>query len=290
MLKEINTIGVIGSRGMVGSNTYRWFKEQGYKIYGYSNTKREEEVLVNEADLIFVCVPTPYRWDGSGFDDSIVEGVLGNIKVGAIVVIKSTVVIGTTNKFQKAYPHLKFLFNPEFLSEATCWTDFINPDRQFVGYTEESYGVATQVLNLLPESPYDIILPAKEAELLKYINNLHGVLEVMESNHYYDVCKKEDLDYDRVLKAMLASKWVGSTMGRHYRKIFHKGKRGVGGKCFPKDLNAWLDYCKGLGVDDRIFQSARDYNLSLLEAQGLTEETAEQISSQKDFEKIKKGL
>ena len=289
-MKKISTIGVVGSRGMVGSNTYRWFKKQGYKVFGYSNTKREEETLVNSSDLIFICVPTPYRWNGKGFDASIIDGALKSIKDGAMVIIKSTIIIGTTNKFQKKYPHLKLMFNPEFLSEDTCWTDFINPDRQFLGYTKESYSVATQVLHTLPQSPYDIILPVKEAELLKYINNLHGVLEVMESNHYYDVCQKEGLDYKRIVKAMVSSKWVGCPMSRHYRTIFHKGKRGVGGKCFPKDLNAWLDYCKALGVNTKLFQAARDYNFDLLKDQGLDEEMAEQISSKEDFEKMKEKV
>ena len=228
-MKQIKTIGIIGL-GMVGGTTFRYFKEKGFKVYGYSNSKRKDKANVEQSDLIFICVPTPYHWGGKGFDDSIVDKVIKNIKDGAVIVIKSTVKIGTTSRFQKKYKKLKFLFNPEFLSEKTAWADFINPDRQFVGYTKESYSEATQVLNLLPESPYDLILPVKEAELLKYINNVHGVLEVMESNFYYDVCQNEGLDYDRVVKAMTASKWVGCPMGRHYRIIYHKGKRGEIGR------------------------------------------------------------
>lgn len=286
-MKRIKTIGVIGL-GMVGGTVFRYFKEKRLKVYGYSHTNRKDKKLVDKSDLIFICVPTPYHWDGRGFDDSIIDSVLRDINEGSVIVIKSTVKIGTTNKFQIKYPKLKFLFNPEFLSEKTAWADFINPDRQFVGYTKESYSEATQVLNLLPESPYDLILPVKEAELLKYINNVHGVLEVMESNFYYDVCQKEGLDYNRVVKAMTASKWVGCPMGRHYRVIYHKGKRGVGGKCFPKDLHTWLEYAKEKGLDDRLFKAARDYNHRLLVEQGLDEEKSEQINSIEDFKKLKK--
>lgn len=284
---EIKTIGVIGHNGMVGKTTFRWFKEQNKEVYGYSHNDKTDEEKVNNADLVFICVPTPYRWDGRGFDDSIVDEVLAKLKDGAVAVIKSTVKIGTTDKFQAKYPKLKLLFNPEFLSEATSWEDFTNPDRQFVGYTKESYGIAVEVLHTLPESAYDLICPAKEAELLKYINNMHGVLEVMESNFYYDVCQKEGLDYDRVCKAMVSSKWVGCPMGRHYRVIFHKGKRGVGGKCFPKDLNAWLEYCEEQGLDYQLFKAAREYNKKLLESQGLTEELSEKIGSEEDMRKLK---
>lgn len=288
-MKDIKTIGVIGARGMVGHTTYRYFKEEGAEIYGYSNSDKKEEKKVNSADLVFVCVPTPYKWGRvRGFDASIVDEVLAKLKDGVIAVIKSTVTIGTTDKFQKKYPKLKLLFNPEFLSEDTCWEDFIRPDRQFVGYTKESYSYATQVLNLLPESPYDLICPVKEAELLKYINNLHGILEVMESNHYYDVCQEEGLDYDRVIKAAVSSKWVGCAMGRHYHVIFHKGFRGVGGKCFPKDINAWIDYCNNKGINVKFLSAVRDENKKLLREQGLTEEVAENITSEEEFDKLKK--
>ena len=289
MDKQIKTVGVIGHLGMVGKTTFKYlqdFKEKlGIEVHGYDLREPADKEATFNCDLIFVCVPTPYHYGGSGFDASIIDSVVKEIK-DKIVVIKSTVKVGTCDRVQKENPTLKVLFNPEFLSESTCDMDFRNPDRQFVGYTKESYEVATEVLHILPESAYDLICPIKEAELLKYINNMHGVLEVMESNHYYDVCQKEGLDYDRVCKAMVASKWVGCPMGRHYRVIFHKGKRGVGGKCFPKDLNAWLEYCKEQGLDARLLQAARDYNDSLLKAQGLTEESSEQIGSEEDAKRI----
>lgn len=291
-MKDIKTIGVIGYKGMVGSAVYKYFKTK-MPTFGYSNSDRKDKDLVNDADLIFICVPTPYRWTETlehhiGYDDSIVDDVLKKITDGSIVVIKSTIHIGSTNKFQVKYPKLKLLFNPEFLSEASAYGDFINPDRQFVGYTKESYPESIQVLNLLPESAYDLICPAKEAELLKYINNLHGILEVMESNHYYDVCEKEGLDYDRVSKAMIASKWVGCAMGRHYRKIWHKGYRGVGGACFPKDLNSWLEFCKSKNIEVDLFEAVRHMNRNILASQGLTEELSEKISSSEDIKKLQK--
>lgn len=289
MIKDIKTIGIVAHTGIVGSTVYRYFKEElKMPTYGYSLKKREEEEKVNKADLVFICVPTPFEWPNHGFKDHIVDEALSKLQDGMIVVIKSTVVIGTTEKFQKKYPKLFLMFNPEFLSEATNWEDFVRPDRQFVGYTKESYKYATQVLNLLPESPYDAIMPAKEAELLKYINNMHGILEIIESNHYYDVCQKEGLDYDRVIRAAVSSKWVGCSMGRHYRVIFHKGKRGFGGKCFPKDLNVWIQYCNNKGLDVRLLAAAREINRDLLVSQGLNEELAEKVTSAEKFKEITK--
>jgi len=282
----INTIGVIGHTGFVGKNVFRWFIERKFETYGYSldDTKNEKEAY--SADVVFVAVPTPFDWKTRKYDGSIVEKTLEKIESGKIVVIKSTVKIGTTEKLQKQFPNLRLLFNPEFLSEATAWNDFTNPDRQFVGYTPKSYRVATEILNMLPESAYDVIMPSKEAELLKYINNIHGVVEIMESNHYYDICDSEGLDYERVIKAATASKWVGCPMGRHYRVIYHKGKRGAGGHCFPKDLNAFIEYCHEKGVDASLFEGAKAFNDKLLASQGIDEQIAEQIGSEEDAKRL----
>ncbi len=188
---------------------------------------------------------------------------------------RTTIPIDTTEKLQAKYPKLKILYNPEFLSEASSDNDFNAPDRQFIGYTKESFSVAIQVLNLLPESAYGICVPSKEAELLKYINNLHGALAVIEANHFYDVCQVEGLDYERVMKAAESSKWIGAPMGRQYHKIFHKGFRGFGGKCFPKDINAWLEYCEKKEIPARLFRGVRSENQHILADQGISEPEAE---------------
>lgn len=280
-VKYYNSIGVIGHLGMVGGTTYRYFQELGYEVNGFDvameGDKDEAEKKVHNSDLIFICVPTPFDWDKGGFDGSIVAGVVSGLPEGAVAVIKSTIPVGTIDRLQERYPKIKLLFNPEFLSESTCDNDFRNPDRQFVGYTKESYDEAVKVLNTLPESAYGVIMPAKEAELLKYINNIHGTIEIMESNLWYEICQKEGLDYDRVLKSALASKWVGVPMGRHYRVIFHKGKRGFGGKCFPKDINAYIQYLDEKGIDSQLPKAVRDMNKRILMEQGYTEKDAEKL-------------
>lgn len=276
-MKYFQSIGVIGSLGMVGGTTYRFFKDHDYQVFGYDLRKPSltAKRKAYGAELVFICVPTPFVWKSNKFDLSIVIAALEPLPAGAVAVIKSTVPVGTTEKLQKRFPEIKLLFNPEFLSESTCDEDFRNPDRQIVGYTKNSYGETIKVLNSLPLSAYDIIVPSKEAELLKYMNNLHGMVEIMESNHYWDVCQKEGLDYDRVTKAALTAKWVGAPMGRHYRTILHKGFRGFGGKCFPKDINAWLEYCERRGINSTLMKAVRNMNRGILKSQKLTEAEAE---------------
>lgn len=283
---QFNTVGVVGHLGMVGGATFRYYQKQlgEDKVFGYSRREPDDRALM--ADIVLVGVPTPYIWEEGkrGFSDEALADIFAKIdKLNAekdpkdkpVVMIKSTIRIGTTDKFQKMYPDLRILFNPEFLSEATCDADFSNPDRQYVGYTEQSYSVAIAALNFLPESAFGVIMPVKEAELLKYINNLHGMVSLMEADHYYSICQEEGLDYERVMRAAEASRWVGAPMGRQYHKIGHKGFRGFGGKCFPKDINAWIDYVDQHGWDSRLMTAVRDINKDLLADQGLTEEQAE---------------
>lgn len=270
---NLSSIGVIGHLGMVGGTTFRYFKENNFKVSGFDLRDTNSDInQVYKSDIIFVCVPTPFNWETNKHDSSIVKNVISQIPDDKIVVIKSTVQIGTTEKLQQEFPKLKLLFNPEFLSEATSDLDFSHPDRQFVGYTDKSQSVAKQVLSILPPaSGSGLTMPSKQAELLKYINNMHGTLAVTEFNHYYEVCQKESIDYDSTIKAATASKYLNPS----YTNIWHKGYRGFGGKCFPKDINTWLIYLQQNNIDDTLFRAVRDVNRRILKEQKLTEEEVE---------------
>jgi UDPglucose 6-dehydrogenase len=272
-VSSFKTIGIIGHLGMVGNTTFRYFKDHNFKVYGYDLKEPQHKHQVFNADLIFVCVPTPFDWTTKKYDNSIVNKVFSQIPTEKIVVLKSTVTIGTTDELQKKHSRLKILFNPEFLSEASCDYDFRNPDRQYVGYTDKSLNVAKRVLQCLPKAPYEIALPAKEAELLKFIHNLHGVIQVMISNHFYEVCQKEGLNYQRVINSATAAKWFCD----QYRIVQHKGYRGAGGKCFPKDLNTWIEYCQQKNIDATLMRATRRMNKRILKEQKLTERKVEKM-------------
>lgn len=273
------TIAVIGHRGMVGGPIYRYFKENNYPVMGLSLESQTHtwEEINKKAKYIFIAVPTPFDWGENKPSIEPIKDVLEKIQGEKIVIIKSTILPGTTNKLQKDYPHIKFLFNPEFLSAKTNWQDFINPDRQLIGYTPQSYKHATKVLNMLPMSPYGVIMKAQEAEIAKYVNNFHGTLMVIFANFFYDMCKTVDADFETVKKAAVASKWVGSPMGRMYWNVWHGGFRGYGGGCFPKDMNSLLTWCKDNGVDPIILKATINKNKELLADSNMTEESAEQI-------------
>jgi UDPglucose 6-dehydrogenase len=274
-------IAVIGYTGMVGKQCYKYFKQQGYKVMGWTPTdKTHTWKQINKlAEYIFITVPTPYDWKDKKatypYDLTALENTLKKIKGNKKVIIKSTITPNTTQVFQERFKNLYLMFNPEFLSNATAWQDFINPDRQIIGYTKKSYKYAIESLNLLPESPYSVIMTSTEAEIVKFVNNFHGSLMVIFANFFYDICQKTNSNFEKVKKASQASKWVGSPMGRMYWDIFKGGYRGYGNKCFPKDMNALLKWCKYHGINTEILEATKNANIKLLEYQGLTEEKVE---------------
>jgi len=244
-------LGIIGV-GMVGGALAKVLPQPLlYDKYKKLGSLRE----INQAEIIFICVPTPYD-KKKGFDLSYVEEAFKIIKGRKIIVIKSTVLPGTTEYFQRKYPRHKILFNPEFLTEITADQDMRYPDRQIVGYTQKSYNVAKDILQILPLAPFERIIPATEAEMVKYFGNCWFSVKVVYANQMYDLCQKLGIDYNRVMECAAADKRIG----RSHLDVFHKGYRGYGGKCLPKDIRALIQKGDELGVDLKLLKMAEKIN------------------------------
>ena len=252
MSNQRYTIGIMGG-GFVGSSVASFF--DGALVYDkFKAIDPLEEVL--KRDFIFVCVPTPYE---NGFDRSALDDVfatIGSVGEQRIIVIKSTCVPGTTDYFQKKYPHLKILFNPEFLTQATAEQDFKNPDKQLVGYTSTSRDVSQSVLDILPNAPYKKIMPAASAELVKYAVNTYYATKVVFGNMLYDLCQSLDIDYQEVKDAFVSDQRITDS---HF-DVMHGGYRGYGGACLPKDLLALVELGKNKGVDVGLLEKVDEMN------------------------------
>ena len=266
MYKRFTRCGVVGV-GMVGGAMQRYLeKKQGVELFLYDKGKNlGSPDEINKAEVIFVCVPTPYLKDGKGFDLSHVEETLAMLQGEKVVVIKSTVLPGTTEMLQQKYPQHKILMNPEFLTEETADQDMSYPDRQIVGYTSKSFTVAGDVMQLLPLAPFERTLPAAEAEMVKYFGNTWFSVKVSFANQMYDLCQKLGIEYDRMVEAAAADKRIGRT----HLNIFHKGARGYGGKCLPKDTKAIIQLANSKGVDLKIHKAAEEINNVLMAMQGI---------------------
>jgi UDPglucose 6-dehydrogenase len=256
-------IGIVGV-GMVGGSLQKYLQSKNRSMLLYDSGKNIGSMEeVNGADVIFVCVPTPFNKETNSFDLSYVEETCQNIKGDKIIIIKSTVLPGTTEKLQEKYPNHKFIFNPEFLTEATAEWDMFNPERQIIGHTSKSEDISETIMEILPDAPYKKLLPSTEAELVKYFGNTFFAIKVSFANQMYDLCERLGLDYDSIMEAASKDKMIGIS----HLKVIHKGYRGYGGKCLPKDTKALIRFADDNGIDLKLHKTAEEINNKLMESQ-----------------------
>ena len=257
-------VGIVGV-GMVGGALQRYFEKENIKPFLYDKYKKIGSLEeVNNADIIFICVPTPYNIE-KGFDLSYVEATCESIIGEKTIVIKSTVWPGTTEKLQEKYPHHKFLFNPEFLVEQNADEGMQNPDRQIVGFTKKSKDVAQDLISILPKASFEKIVKSSEAEMIKYFGNTFLTIKVIFANQIYELCQKTGIDYDQVKECAAADTRIGLS----HLDVHHGGYFGYGGKCFPKDIRALIQFAEKNGVDLKLHKITEKINNELMGRQGI---------------------
>ena len=225
-------ICVVGSNGMVGKQVASWFKDCfRYDIQGQSDTWAG----CLGADCFFVCVPTPYK-EGVGYDLTALDETLEKIPDGSIVVIKSTVNPGTSDKYQAMYPLKHIMFNPEFLTELSAEEDFKHPDMQILGISKESEPWASEVMLMLPPAPTMRVVSLIDAEWIKKVRNVYYAMKVIFFNQISDMVESP-ADYETIRSVVVKDPRIGDS----HSFVHHKGYRGYGGACLPKDLNSLLE-------------------------------------------------
>lgn len=258
-------LGIIGY-GIVGQALAFGFSEpeikDKYEIRYYDKYKETEslENVVTKSEFIFICLPTPMKDDETGIDLSIIEDMVAEItkftdNTDKIIVIKSTVVPGTTARLEKLYPKSNFAFNPEFLTEANYLEDFVNADRNIVGANNDL--TSRRVVALYRQRfPHTKIYQTDSttAEMVKYMANAFLATKVMFANEMFDICEALGIKYEEV-KSMVT--------GDH--RIFDSHldvttARGFGGKCFPKDIVALIGRAKDLKIDPKLLETVWTLN------------------------------
>jgi UDPglucose 6-dehydrogenase len=248
-------IGVMGA-GVVGGSLADYLSAQGHDVRLYDPPKDHDDISVlDDAPIMFICVPTPYTLR-RGYDDRYLLAAVAAVPGAKTVVIKSTSLPGTARLLQEHHPQHRFMFNPEFLREATAFEDFIRPDRQIVGYVDESKSEAEHVMSLLPRAPFELICPAEEAEMAKYVANSFLAVKVSYANEIFDLCTKMRVDYSRVRDIVAADARIGAS----HMDVFDSGYRGYAGKCLPKDSKSLLDLGASYGVELDVLRAADRVN------------------------------
>ena len=280
-IKKDIKIGVIG-KGFVGTAVSHGFSHQtGFgaqiKIYDKDPTKSQNSLqdTVNDSDFIFLSVPTPSLPDGS-IDLSIVDDALSSIDAvnknkSNIILLRSTVVPGTTQFYQDKYPNLRFVFNPEFLTERSASFDFINQTRVILGGIKKN----TELVKKLYKERFGDYIPVVEtnfetAELIKYMNNLFFATKVSFLNEMKLVADKVNVNWDEAVNGFILDGRIGHS---HLSVPGPDGKFGFGGSCFPKDIQALIKFANDIGIKMNVLEGAWKTNLK--------------VRPEKDWEKLK---
>tara|TARA_A100001015_G_scaffold180852_1_gene201286 strand:+ start:2790 stop:3674 length:885 start_codon:yes stop_codon:yes gene_type:complete len=256
-------IGIIG-QGFVGSAireglksfyTIKAYDLDPQRCWNMEDPSSVDEIICH-SDIIFVCVPTPMRKNGS-CDTRILEEALNSAyaslkklnpdpvhsdflnsqKSKKTFVIKSTVPPGTTEKLSAKFPRINLCFSPEFLTEANSFSDFKNQTRIIIG------GAGAKVVKQMFRKPFPnipiIVTKSETAEMVKYFTNCFLASKVTFANQMYDICQLANVDYDKVCEYALYDARIGKS---HLAVPGPDGDRGFGGHCFPKDLSAMIHF------------------------------------------------
>jgi UDPglucose 6-dehydrogenase len=243
-------VGIIG-QGYVGTAIKVGF-EPHYQVETYDKYDEDKSTceslrdLVGKCEVMFVCVPTPMNNDGSCHTD-IVEEVVSDINeivletesypyhIKPIVVIKSTVPPGTTDRLHSKSRGLDVIFNPEFLTEANFLEDFKNQNRIILGGTRKGTNKLRQIYSKVFPHTTIVKTGSKTAEMVKYFINSFLGTKISFANEMKQICDGIDIDYDKVVEYATYDERLGKS---HWAVPGPDGDLGFGGHCLPKDISA----------------------------------------------------
>lgn len=280
--------------GFVGLTTAAVFAEKKITVYGVDNDKNKasqiasskapffepdlEHVIrrtvnsgklipttdllssISKSEIVFVCVGTPMKPDGSVNLDYIkkvstqIGQAMKSVSAYPIICVKSTVPPGTTERIitkliqsksgKTAGQHFGIAMTPEFLREGSAVSDMRTPHLIVIGSSDENvqermsaffrkiYGTQTKMITTNTIS----------AELIKYANNSFLATKISFINTIANVCNRiAGADVDRIADAIGSDPRIGN--------LFLKAGPGYGGSCFPKDVSGFIHYCKQIGYD-----------------------------------------
>lgn len=227
-------IGIIGC-GFIGGALKQWVETYNprVKVLVSDPPKGYNDDLAS-SDAIFVSIHIPT--EAGGYQDlSLLRKIIIDLPDKPIFV-RTTILPGTSQMLSRETKH-RVYFMPEFLTERTAYEDFCS---QPMVFTAES-----ELLKEIFIGKKFVQMTSFEAEVAKYAHNVFGAVKVTYFNGIYDYCKKNNADYGRVLQGVLLSGYINDI---HTRVPGPDGKLGYGGKCFPKDVNAFTEMTKGYPI------------------------------------------
>jgi UDPglucose 6-dehydrogenase len=216
-----------------------------------------------EAEMLFVVVDTPRRRDGAvelAQVEAVVAEAATHLRDGVVVVLKSTVPVGTTREMGERLgalrPGLRFAMasNPEFLRQGTAVVDFLAPDRIVIGVDDAATGEAVKRAHqpLVDDGIAVLVTAIESAELIKYGSNAFLATKLSFINEIADLCEASGAVVEEVAAGLGLDLRIGPA--------FLKPGPGFGGACLPKDTHALLHTSKAFGTGSRIVAAALSVN------------------------------
>jgi UDPglucose 6-dehydrogenase len=220
------------------------------------------EEAVEDAEIIFLALPTPPGADGSA-DLKYVLGVadhLGKILKGyKVIVNKSTVPVGTADKVKAAIQNnykgeFDVVSNPEFLREGVAVDDFMKPDRVVVGTRSDRAKklISDLYAPFVRQGNPVIFMDERSSELTKYAANSFLATKISFMNEIAQLCERMGADVDMVRRGIGSDDRIG--------KRFLFPGIGYGGSCFPKDVQALVQSASEVNYDFEILKAVEKVN------------------------------
>ena len=216
---------------------------------------------ISECEIHFLCIGTPQSENGLQADLRALESAFSSVikiaKSGSIIVGKSTVPVGTAERFavtlNKSHPDVLLNWNPEFLREGHAIADTLKPNRIVIGARteKEAEKLATFYREISPEAPL-FITNFPTAELVKVAANAFLATKISFINAMSEVADATGADVSLLADAIGADDRIG-------RKFLGAGI-GFGGGCLPKDIRAFLARADELGLSESL-QFLREFDL-----------------------------
>ena len=219
----------------------------------------------SKADVIFIGVGTPEKEDGSAnltYLYAVLDQIRESVTKDTVVVIKSTVPIGTNDEVEKYLNEkvsglkISIVSNPEFLAQGTAVHDTLYATRIVVG-VEDDYAkkIMTKLYKPLTKEPYNVpflVMDRKSAEMVKYASNDFLALKISYINEIANFCEAIGADINLVTKGMSYDPRIGN-------KFLNPGI-GYGGSCFPKDTKALHFLSKEYGCEMKTLKATIEIN------------------------------
>lgn len=293
-MAKFQTVGILGL-GHVGLPTAVGFAELGWQVIGTdSDTEKVFKIAqgqcpfhepdlepllkknlangrlkvtqdvgeaVRASDILFVCVGTPQKPDGSpdlSQVETVIRTVAQNLNGYKLIVEKSTVPVQTAQWIKRTIlryagddAQFDVASNPEFLREGTAVRDFFHPDRIVIGV--ESERAKEMLLELYkPLNAHVIVTDVNTAELIKHAANSFLALKISFINMISDLCEAVGADVNEVAKGI----GLDPRIGPH----FLQAGIGYGGYCLPKDLKAFIHIAEEHKVDFSLLKEVEKIN------------------------------